>query len=470
MTSFLTSFSPNIWVYAFFRFTNGFARSGIGICCLVLSTEAVGRKWRGQVGNYGFLFFTIGFLSLPLIAYPSRHSWRNIYRIISSLPLAYSIFLTPFIFESPRWLTIKGRTDEAMKVLKKLAKLNGRRLPKNLTIINPIDTTSSINSTKKLWSVRWAAKRMIALMVAGFGVGFVYYGVQLNVENLNFNLYFTVVANALMEFPAVFVGSVLMRLMDRRFLFSSASIIAGVSSILCILFPKKKSKHSWAQLGLEAVGFMTASMAYDVLLIYGAELFPTNVRNFASCMLGQTLMLGGAMAPVLVVLGRLSPALSFIVFGGFAIFSGILTVWLPDTRNVPFKKHKKHPSTMEEVYQAEAMEVAEVENGDEEEGGPTETTVDLTVNEIIEQHVGSFGLSQFLQVFLVSLAWMFDAQSTLVTIFTDAQPAWKCKVAFFSCFPQLYCVALSLADRNGLEVIRLPSLAESGTSFVATSS
>ncbi|KAJ0968983.1 hypothetical protein J5N97_021860 [Dioscorea zingiberensis] len=269
--------------------------------------------------------------------------------------------------------------------------------------------------------------------------------------------------------------------MDRRFLFSSASIIAGVSSILCMLFSKKKSKHSWAQLGLEAVGFMTASMAYDVLLIYGAELFPTNVRNFASSMLGQTLMLGGAMAPVLVVLGRLSPALSFIVFGGFAIFSGILTVWLPDTRNVPLyetleeqekeekldvklvrtkvwirnpgmrvlslalsrrgwralaaKKHKKHPSTMEEVYQAEAMEVAEVENEDEEEGGPTETTVDLTVNEIIEQHVGSFGLSQFLQVFLVSLAWMFDAQSTLVTIFifTDAQPAWKCKVASSSC-------------------------------------
>ncbi|KAJ0968889.1 hypothetical protein J5N97_021766 [Dioscorea zingiberensis] len=148
LTSFLTSFSPNVWVYAFLRFTNGFARSGIGICCLVLSTEAVGRKWRGQVGNYGFFFFTIGFLSLPLIAYPSQHSWRNIYRIISSLPLAYSIFLTPFISESPRWLTIKGRTDEAMKVLNKLAKLNGKKLPKNLTIINPINQTNSTNSTK----------------------------------------------------------------------------------------------------------------------------------------------------------------------------------------------------------------------------------------------------------------------------------------------------------------------------------
>ncbi|KAJ0968893.1 hypothetical protein J5N97_021770 [Dioscorea zingiberensis] len=79
------------------------------------------------------------------------------------------------------------------------------------------------------------------------------------------------------------------------------------------------------------------------------------------------------------------------------------------------------------------MEVVQVENGDGEEGRETETKVELTVNEIIEEHVGSFGLSQLLQVFLISLPWAFDAQNTLVTIFTDAQPAWKCKVPSSSC-------------------------------------
>ncbi|PKI71750.1 hypothetical protein CRG98_007883 [Punica granatum] len=56
-------------VYAFLRFTNGFARSGIAICCL---------------GDCGFFFFTAGFLSLPAIAYPTRTQWRNMYRIIST--------------------------------------------------------------------------------------------------------------------------------------------------------------------------------------------------------------------------------------------------------------------------------------------------------------------------------------------------------------------------------------------------
>ncbi|KAJ0968981.1 hypothetical protein J5N97_021858 [Dioscorea zingiberensis] len=189
-------------------------------------------------------------------------------------------------------------------------------------------------------------------MVVGFG-GFVYYGVQLNVENLDFNLYFTVATNALMEILAVIVGSFLLCLTDRRLLFSSSSVIAGVSSILCINFAKKKSAHSWAQLGLETVGFMAASMAYDILFIYCAELFPTNIRNFGVSLLGQTLMLGGAVAPLLVVLGRLSPAPSFVVFGGFAIFSGILIVWLPDTRNVQLSGSamKETPLKLSYVYQ-----------------------------------------------------------------------------------------------------------------------
>ncbi|KAJ0968892.1 hypothetical protein J5N97_021769 [Dioscorea zingiberensis] len=193
---------------------------------------------------------------------------------------------------------------------------------------------------------------MIIIMVAGFG-GFVYYGVQLNVENLNFNLYFTVATNALMEILAVIVGSFLLCLTDRRLLFSLSSVIAGVSSILCINFAKKKSAHSWAQLGLETVGFMAASMAYDILFIYCAELFPTNIRNFGVSLLGQTLMLGGAVAPLLVVLGRLSPAPSFVVFGGFAIFSGILIVWLPDTRNVQLSGSamKETPLKLSYVYQ-----------------------------------------------------------------------------------------------------------------------
>ncbi|KAF5734620.1 hypothetical protein HS088_TW15G00112 [Tripterygium wilfordii] len=360
VTAFLTSLSPNVYIYAFLRFANGFSRSGIGMCCLVLSTEAVGRKWRGQVGQYGFFFFTAGFLSLPLIAYPTRACWRNLYKIISLLPLAYSLLLLPYVSESPRWLLIRGRSKEALEVLNKLARLNGKKLPENLSLVNPSAAKEGEEEDEgvrdSLWSTKWAAKRMIMVMVAGFGVGFVYYGIQLNVENLNFNLYFSVALNALMEIPAVFIGSVLLSFTNRRLLFSQSAYLAGISCILCIIFSRRghgKTDHkaggSWPQLTLEAVGFMAASTAFDVLYIYCVELFPTNVRNFAVSLLRQALMLGASVAPMLVVLGRVSPSLSFLIFGILSILSGIVSMWLPETKNAPLYDNLKQQEAEEKL-------------------------------------------------------------------------------------------------------------------------
>ncbi|KAB2636945.1 organic cation/carnitine transporter 3-like [Pyrus ussuriensis x Pyrus communis] len=62
LSTFLTAFSTNIWVYSFLRFITGFARATIGTSALVLSTELVGKRWRGQVGVMGFFCFTLGWL------------------------------------------------------------------------------------------------------------------------------------------------------------------------------------------------------------------------------------------------------------------------------------------------------------------------------------------------------------------------------------------------------------------------
>ncbi|XP_047939957.1 organic cation/carnitine transporter 1 isoform X1 [Salvia hispanica] len=374
-TIFLTSFSPNIWIYSLLRFANGFSRAGIGICCLVLSTETIGRKWRGQVGQVGFFFFAAGFLSIPLIAYPTRTCWRTLYRIISILPLVYSIFiLMPFVAESPRWLLVRGGSEEALDVLRRYARINGRELPPNLSLLEPSSTNEKMVSGKgenkaspieRLWNTRWAVRRMTMVMLTGFGIGFVYYGVQLNVENLNFNLYFTVAINAMMEIPAVFIGSVMLAFTNRRLLFSASAFLTGISCILCMIFSRtgdkngseisSKKRGSLPQLMIEAVGFMAASTAFDVLYIYCVELFPTNVRNFCVSMLRQSLMLGASISPLLVVFGRSSPSLSFLVFGVLSIISGFLSLWLPETRNSPL---------YETLEQQEEQEMLESESTD----------------------------------------------------------------------------------------------------------
>ncbi|KAE8712479.1 rhodanese-like domain-containing protein 8 [Hibiscus syriacus] len=317
--------------------------SGAGIC-LVLSSEAVSCKWRGRVSQYGFLFFTVGFLSLPLISYTTRTHWRYMYRIVSLPPLVYIIFLVPLVSESPRWLLVRGRNKEALGVLRKLT--GGKELPDNIELIVPSSTTSTDNGGDKneiIWTTKWAAKRMITIMAYGLGIGFVYYDIQLNAGNLNFNIYITVIINALMDIPAVLIGGVLLGFTNRRLLLSVFAISAGILSLLCIIFsaaPKDKTRvddgsntNSWPQLTIEAIGFKAASISFNVLYVYCVEL--TNVRSFAVSQLKQSFMLGASLSPLLVVVGRLSPTISFAVFGTLSILSGMLSIWLPETRNAP---------------------------------------------------------------------------------------------------------------------------------------
>ncbi|KAJ6687650.1 SOLUTE CARRIER FAMILY 22 MEMBER [Salix koriyanagi] len=58
---------------------------------------------------------------------------------------------------------------------------------------------------------------------------------------------------------------------------------------------------------------------------------------------------------------------------------------------------------------------------------PAERNLELTVEAVVEEYVGSFGWSQFLHVLLVLIVWVFDSQNTLVAIFSDARPkSWRC--------------------------------------------
>ncbi|CAA9996793.1 unnamed protein product, partial [Nesidiocoris tenuis] len=71
--------------------------------------------------------YSLGLMALAVIAYLVR-DWRQL-ALATSVP-----FLTFFLYwwvlpESPRWLLARGRFDEAEKILKTMARVNGRSLP-----------------------------------------------------------------------------------------------------------------------------------------------------------------------------------------------------------------------------------------------------------------------------------------------------------------------------------------------------
>ncbi|XP_060213496.1 organic cation/carnitine transporter 3-like isoform X2 [Lycium barbarum] len=185
ITGAITSISTNIWIYSFLRFLTGFGRATIGTCALVLSTELVGSQWRGQVGIIGFVCFTIGFLSLPLIAFVNRgSSWRVLYLWTCIPTMLYSILVHFFVRESPRWLYVRGNKEEFVLTLKSITTRSSLTLSFFGSFIefedqehnNSEESTTSLYSTiKMLVEKKWAFRRLISVMLVGFGIGTVYY-------------------------------------------------------------------------------------------------------------------------------------------------------------------------------------------------------------------------------------------------------------------------------------------------------
>ncbi|KAJ3670276.1 hypothetical protein LUZ60_010600 [Juncus effusus] len=350
-----TIFSPNIWVYAVLRFICGFARAAIGSCVMVLSTEIVSKKWRDTISIVGFVFCNIGFLSLPLIAYLCRmQSWRSLYLWISVPSLCYAILISFAVQESPRWLLVRGRNDEAVQTLKSIAALSGNHITSSFSKLHFFDESTCDNDVlsamRSLWEKKWAWRRLTAIMAVSFGIGLVYYGIPLNVGNLSSNLYLSAALNALAEFPSSLVTIFLVEKINRRSSLLAFTTISGIFSLFCILDSALVPER--VQLIVEVISFFSACTAFNIILIYGLELFPTCVRNSALSLVRQALVLGGVLAPMLVVEGRKKKFWSFGVFGLVAIFCGLFAIYLPETRG------RSMCDTMEEEEYREIKESA----------------------------------------------------------------------------------------------------------------
>ncbi|XP_020589722.1 organic cation/carnitine transporter 2-like [Phalaenopsis equestris] len=329
ITSALTAMSPNIAVYAALRFASGLTRANIGTSAFVLSSELISLRHRDVISILNFFFYTTGFLSLPAIAFLNRaSSWRSLYLYTSIPCFFYSIILHFSMKESPRWLLVKGRTEEAIQTLKNLTFIEKQSFS-DLTEIEITSTENDIFSAARiLWERPWALRRLAVITVVSFGIGTVYYGMPLNLGNLSANLYLSTALNAVAELPSSLASFFLIRWMERRKSIITFTAMSGICSFVCTVM----TDGGWVEMTAELGSFFAACTACSVMIIYGAELFPTCVRNSAIAVVRQVVVLGGAGAPVMVVAGRRYKFLSFGVFGAVIVFTGLFAGLLPETK------------------------------------------------------------------------------------------------------------------------------------------
>ncbi|MFQ6667853.1 hypothetical protein Gotur_033730 [Gossypium turneri] len=338
----LTSIAPDYFTYLLLRFLTGFSTGGVGLCSFVLATEPVGPTKRGVAGMSTFYFFSTGIALLSGIAYIFP-TWRALY-VASSVPSILFLFLViPFISESPRWYLVRGKINKAMKIMQAIAKSNGNNLPEGviLALDDEANDASNDNQSSSKEAVSGSIVDVIRSPVTcirlflAIGISFtcsvVYYGLSLNVVNLETNIHLSVLLNAVAEMPAFTITAVLLDRFGRKPL---AIGTQWFSAIFCLTGCVVGSVRMWEviKMGCGVLGIFGMAGTYNLLFIYTAELFPTVVRNAALGSATQAAQMGAILAPFVVVLGGVLP---FLVFGICGLVGGMLAYYLPETLNKP---------------------------------------------------------------------------------------------------------------------------------------
>ncbi|XP_046345229.1 organic cation transporter protein-like [Haliotis rufescens] len=340
------AFSPNFIAFAVFRFFTGVAAMSTFMIAFVIGLELVGPSKRTIAGVAIQFFWCFGLFVLALVAYLIRH-WKYL-QITMSIPSLFFIGYWWLIPESPRWLLSRGRVDEAEIILNKLARANGRSLPK--------DTMKRVMLEKgpemKIWHMFTTPVlivRGIVIFYQWLAINIIYYGLSLNVSNLSGDVFLNFTLSSAVETAAYVMCIFLMEKTGRKKLYCANMLLGGVACI-ATLFPViyGDKSHQWITVTLAMVGKFGASAAFAVLYVFSCEIFPTVVRQSGIGVCSIFEGIGGMVAPYvsdlgIIVGGQLAEALPLIVFGVSTISAGLLSLLLPET------KDKKLPETIEDA-------------------------------------------------------------------------------------------------------------------------
>ncbi|XP_042185538.1 solute carrier family 22 member 14-like [Oncorhynchus tshawytscha] len=122
-----TGLSPNFYLYMASQFLVGIAYGGFRINCIVLATEWVGVTKRSYASCLSQTFGGVGQCILAGMIFFIR-DWR-LAQFVMAVPIAVVAVYIWFIPESARWLLDQGKTEEAKKLILRVAAINKHTVP-----------------------------------------------------------------------------------------------------------------------------------------------------------------------------------------------------------------------------------------------------------------------------------------------------------------------------------------------------
>lgn len=349
------------------RFIIAVLCAGLMVISFVLVMEVVKPEARTMTGMAYAGFFGLGIAFLPGLAYFIR-SWRKLefaIGVLSTLLISY-YWLLP---ESPRWLVSQRRHQEALKILKEIARTNGRTLPPDAEVLKLISTahdtkaeeakagssgqkgsrlsrilrviTSTVNDQVTLVRTPVMRRRCLISFFLWFVAASVYYGLIFSGANIKADPFLMIFSSGLVELPSAILFVYPLDKYGRRPTMTGLFVACGTCLLVILAVPRDQI---YVNFFLVNLGKFFTTAVFQLQYLFVVELMPTKVRNVAVGTCSMIARIGCVITPYIVtLLGDVHYALPSTLFGILSVTAGLLTLLLPETN------HTLLPATVEEV-------------------------------------------------------------------------------------------------------------------------
>ncbi|PIN03608.1 hypothetical protein CDL12_23870 [Handroanthus impetiginosus] len=292
-----------------------------------------------------------------------RLGWRWLLAV-SSVPSLLVLLFSNIAPESPRYLFMKGRTNEALRVLEKIAFINGKQLLTSTLISNnrrqdeenfPSQEAPLLSSfrNKKTTFLKWLKdlcqlfslgllRTTLLVWALSFVYTFSYYGLQLMISSLssgqsdcssslsifptNDILYANVFITSLAEIPGLAASMVFVDRLGRKLCMEIPTMLA-VIAILPLLF----CQNGIVTLTLLITSRTFLQAAFSTYHVYVKEVYPTSVRASGFGLATAVGRVGGMVCPLVAVglVRGCHQTLAVIMFAIVMLISGICILFFP---------------------------------------------------------------------------------------------------------------------------------------------
>jgi putative MFS transporter len=291
---------------------------------------------RGRYLVYLEAFWALGALAAAGFAWliVPRIGWRWLLAV-SAVPGIIIIFIRRYIPESPRYLLVRGKNNEALEVLRKVAGENGVSIA-DVSALTEVETKPT--EIKDIWrpAIR---KTTFLLWSIWFFISLGYYGIFTWLPNYLRSggmqllpVYQNSFILALAQLPGYFSAAFLVEKLGRR---KTLTIYLMASALFTFLFAAATNLTWVIVLGIW-MSFFTLG-AWGVIYAYTPEVYPTVLRSTGMGAASGMTRIAGALAPLLGGL-LLGSGLGFplAIFSAAYLIAGISAWFLPrETRAIP---------------------------------------------------------------------------------------------------------------------------------------